>query len=307
MSTEIFPTIELTAEAFDTFRSSNFPLARRRALRRAIEQRCIVVGDLPSNTSGLEINRDGILRLSDAKDIIPERITDIDTWEDSSLGRPFDSTVLEQGKGVLAALRPALVSNALVHIIDPYLLPYERGGGRIYATGLKTILSHPSKVRAVNAITKLYDRNQFESSNRTRFRPRQRAVDIARWIQQNLDDTREVKVLLHERRDNHHGLHDRFIGFNSRAIVDSAWHALSIGYGLTAVTTGNRTLTCLARITAHHFLSAWRNAEKYCTWMVLRTRFCNEIGNWKRRERLGSDLFVYERIRYDSAPGNPRE
>ncbi|MFA7481770.1 MAG: hypothetical protein WC314_14780 [Vulcanimicrobiota bacterium] len=271
MSKELFPIVKFTEEAFLKYAEKRFPLSRERALRRAIEQRCIIVGKLPTAASLLECNREAFLHLSPETNPPSEQITDLDKWEDSCLGRPFESAVLKQGDNVLETLRPALLSNSVVQVIDPYLVPYCRR--RIRTKGLLYLVSPPAKIRAINAITKLFDRNQPHGGQSSDdFSPEKRATDIARWLAEKLQEPLNVKILLHERipRNSPHVLHDRFIGFSSSPNVDTAWHALSIGYGLAALTQERQTLTCLARVTAKHFLDTWNAAEEGCTWQILR-------------------------------------
>lgn len=272
MSKELFPVIEITEEAFSTYSRTQFPRSRERALCRAIEQRCIIAGQLPESAFLLlNCNREKVRYLPGDSALTSQR-PELRCWEDTSLGAPFGSTILQQGAQVRNALNPALLANSIVNIIDPYLIS---GSGPAHADGLKQLIEL-SKLKAITAITKL-DKIEHLST-------------ISKWLKDNIDHNCELKVSLQQK----HNLHDRFMGLiNTTTHTD--WQALSIGYGLTALTDAKKRRTCLARITSEHFLNTWKEAEKRCTWQILRSSDVPPSSSqWKFKKNC-HDMAIYQR------------
>lgn len=93
MSSELFPVIEFSKDiCFDKFKKQ-FPVSRKRALKRTIEQQCVFAKKHHELINQLECEREAILALESAEGLKPIEITDLNAWEDLILGSSFGSAV----------------------------------------------------------------------------------------------------------------------------------------------------------------------------------------------------------------------
>ena len=318
MSDELFPVVGLAKDLFAGYAHEicgpngseihyRFPRARERALQRVLSQRCIVAGEVPASPEHLSL-RPRRWHGEGGKNTPHRLLKNIDTWEDH-LGHVFGTTIVRQGQPVLSALRPAFQSNHIVFVVDPYLAfaNYNKSQDRyvLEPAGLKMLLNASSNLRVVQGVGKFRDHR--DDGNMA-------AERIARWLLKN-DSGKSVTLFLYEPFDERSrqkpALHDRFMGFAESLETDSSWHAVSLGYGLAALTDGNGTETCLARITSSHFQTTWNRARSYCTWAVVYDEYYQALGGgWTEASSFGDGpkrAVVLRRASSGQSSARPRQ
>lgn len=261
---KIFPILCFAREAFQGY--SSWPRSRERAFLRAVRELCLLTGDLPNLPEPFK----ELTRV--ARSIPPEHLTTeteilktLENWEDILAGT-FSSEVLIQGQAVKKAIEPALISSRIFYVIDPYLLSYkpERPLSP-YSDGLRYLLSYKPKILQGIATLGFEDFTDPQKHERIK------------GIVQLLADQPETTAITIFLYPNGSPIHDRFIGFCNRT-EDSHWHALSLGYGLSALSECSQKPTCLARISTQHFKEVWQLALDQCCWCITRDPNCSDLG-----------------------------
>ncbi len=262
---DVFPVLCLSQELLSSLSCSDFPNSRLRALRRALKERCLVKFSNSGQASvpdGERIIKNRDLRVLDSNcPIKGEVLDDIDRWEESCLGKSFASCVVKQGSSVREALKPGLMANRALWVIDPHLFSLDKNG-RLHAKGLELLLNGASTIQVFKAIVKLRHSTELEKHNLKESDFCQR---VSEWLKAKLQHLSSAEISL---IDASADVHDRFLGLSTAVERADFWHAVSIGYGMTGLTDKKQNLVCVARITSEHFIDAWEIATKRSKWQV---------------------------------------